>query len=135
MTETLSGAEVGKRNVATLKDYLRGIKAQGANLPSRAGKVNMTAVALACGFDRGVLYQNPRCRRLMHFATKWYGLEGQGKGPEVAPNTRDIRDERIRKLEQQNAALLAENHGLRRKLARLQHIEDEMVDTGRRAWR
>jgi len=134
MTESLSGAEIGRKNAAALKEYLRGLKAQSGQLPARGGKVNVTAVALACGFDRGVLYQNPRCRRLLHFATKWYGLEGQGKA-EAAPNTRDIRDERIRRLEQQNASLMAENHNLRRKLARLQHIDDEMADTGRRVRR
>ncbi|MBK3732292.1 hypothetical protein GAY29_04095 [Azospirillum brasilense] len=131
----LSGADIGRKNQRALLAYLRGIREACARLPARNGKVNVTAVALACGFDRGVLYQNPRCKRLLQIAVKWYGLEGVGDRADAAPDTHDPRDDRIRKLEQQNAALLAENHSLRRKLARLQHIDNEMSETGRRVWR
>lgn len=135
LVPALSGADVGKKHLRTLKIYLRGIRTRAARLPARNGKVNVTAVALACGFDRGVLYQNPRCKRLLRLAAKWYGIEGPAERLDAAPDERDPRDDRIRDLEAKNAALLAENHDLRRKLIRLQHVDDEMAETGRRIHR
>ena len=80
MTESLSGAEIGRKNAAALKEYLRGLKAQSGQLPARGGKVNVTAVALACGFDRGVLYQNPRCRPPPALCDQMVWPGGPGKG-------------------------------------------------------
>lgn len=54
-----SGVEIGVENVARLHAYLDGLASNGDPLPMRAGKPNMSAIALACGFDRQVLYKNP----------------------------------------------------------------------------
>lgn len=129
-----SGADLGKQNVEALRRYIGALERQGAALPARNGKINVSAVALACGFDRAVLYQNPAAKRELAEAAARLGLDGMAERPAEAGAT-DPRDERIRRLEQQNAALLAENHDLRRQLTRLRHIEEHMAETGRRVAR
>lgn len=129
-----SGADLGKQNVEALRRYIGALERQGAALPARNGKINVSAVALACGFDRAVLYQNPAAKRELAEAAARLGLDGMAERPADA-SAADPRDERIRRLEQQNAALLAENHDLRRQVARLRHIEEHMAETGRRVAR
>lgn len=42
--------ETGQQHIKALKNYLDELRCAGSGLPSRAGKVNTTAVATACGF-------------------------------------------------------------------------------------
>lgn len=127
-----SGVELGVENVARLQSYLDGLEATGTPLPLRAGKPNMSAVALACGFDRQVLYKNPAAAVLVaEFADRHPGDAAAIESPEAKPQS-DRRDSRIMQLEQHLAAARAENAGLRERLRRLQHIEDHVADTGRR---
>lgn len=127
-----SGVDLGVENVARLQSYLDGLEATGTPLPLRAGKPNMSAVALACGFDRQVLYKNPAAAALVaEFAERQPGDVGAIESPEAKPQS-DRRDNRIMQLEQHLAAARAENAGLRERLRRLQHIEDHVADTGRR---
>jgi hypothetical protein len=98
----------------------------------RGGEVNRSAIALACGFDRQVLYKNPAAKALLDAAVETLDTAG-AKDDEQKPEPKsDRRDRRILSLEQQNAALRAENAGLREKLRRLEQVEDIMVTTGRR---
>lgn len=131
MAESRSGSAIGAANVAELKRYLEALKAEGRKLPERAGRVNASAVALACGFDRQVLYKNPAAKRLLHAAVMAIGLADATADDEPVTRT-DRRDQRILTLEQQNAALRAENAGLRERLRRLEQVEDIMVASGRR---
>lgn len=128
-----SGAEIGLENVARLKAYLDGLASAGEPLPMRAGKPNMSAIALACGFDRQVLYKNPAAVALIEgvVAQMPPAETDTADGPEEKPKS-DRRDSRIMQLEQQLAAARAENAGLRERLRRLQHIEDHVAETGRR---
>ena len=64
-------------------------------------------MALGCGFDRAVLYQNPAAKRELAEAVARLGLDGSAERLADA-STADPRDERMRRLEQQNAALLRE---------------------------
>lgn len=128
-----SGAAIGAENVARLQLYLDGLAAAGEPLPMRAGKPNLSAISLACGFDRQVLYKNPAAAALIDHvvarapASSAPVADGQDEKPKS-----DRRDSRIMQLEQQLAAARAENAGLRERLRRLQHIEDHVADTGRR---
>jgi hypothetical protein len=107
------------------------LKAVGEGLPARAGKLNVTAIALACGFNREVLYQNPRCKGLLNEALKHLGLGRETNVPAANDDQRVRLERRINKLEQENAALYAEVLELRRKLKLFEHIEQHMVETGR----
>ena len=131
MADSKSGSALGAENVETLRRYLVALKAEGRSLPMRAGEPNRSAIALACGFDRQVLYKNPAAAALLKEA--WAGAPAAVGEEEPKPVARsDRRDRRIMSLEQENAALRAENSGLREKLRRLQQVEDIMVGTGRR---
>lgn len=130
---TKSGTEIGAENVERLKAYLDGLAGAGEPLPMRAGRPNMSAIALACGFDRQVLYKNPAAVALIDavVARTPPSVVDVADDPDEKPKT-DRRDNRIMQLEQQLAAARAENAGLRDRLRRLQHVEDHVVETGRR---
>lgn len=127
-----SGSVIGAENAATLEKYLKALEREGRPLPMRGGEPNRSAIALACKFDRQVLYKNPAAKALLDAAFEKLPSVAADE-EEAKPETRtDRRDSRILSLEQQNAALRAENAGLREKLRRLEQVEDIMVTTGRR---
>jgi len=128
MAKGKSGAEVGAENVAKLQNYLSSVEA----LPARGGQINATAVAVAAGIDRQVLYKNPECRRLIDEAVSAKGLQGiQEREVQTVDEGRIKAERRVSELERQNAALLAENAELRTKLRRYGHIEAHLIETGR----
>jgi hypothetical protein len=133
------GRKAGQAHVAALGAYLDGLRHWGQNIPQRAGKVNFTAVTRSCGFNREVLYQNPRCKALLATATaSLASTGGQPKQPpDEAEKGRAFLERRIAKLERQNVALYDEVHELRRQLKRHQAIEAVLVESGRREipWR
>ena len=118
--------QVSEENYAKLEEYLGRLKAAGLRLPSRGGKVNKTAVATACGFNRETFNQNERFNvRLLQGATE-LGLEEKEVAKDIpdAAETpkRDTADKtRITQLEQQLASVRSENYELRRRLARYEH--------------
>lgn len=126
MTANRGGLQIGREYVDALRRYLDNICA----LPARGGKLNVTAVAEASGVPRQSLYKNDECRALLEAAVETKGLVGiveraEGTGGNV------VLERRLTALEQKNAALMAENHELRRQLRRYRHI-DEMLEQGRR---
>src|SRR5664280_2895163 len=68
----LSGRDIGAQNVATLKHYLD----THPKLPTFRGRVNISAIASACQFDRKVAYDNPGCRELLDHAIEARGAAG-----------------------------------------------------------
>lgn len=54
-----SGPEIGAENANALRLHLDDLWTRQEPLPRRAGKPNLTSIAAACGFDRGVFYSNP----------------------------------------------------------------------------
>lgn len=128
-----SGSVLGAENAETLEKYLKALELEGRPLPMHGGEVNRSAIALACGFDRQVLYKNPAAAALLAAAVEKLPTKAAVDNEEAKPETKsDRRDRRILSLEQQNASLRAENAGLREKLRRLEQVEDIMVTTGRR---
>lgn len=128
-----SGAVIGAENATRVRAYLDGLAAKGQPLPAREGKLNVSAVAVAAGVDRQVLYKNPAAKAAIEEAASRLGLDAIEARPEAA--VRDQRDQRIQRLEQENAALRAEAIELRRRVRQLQHVEDMMIETGRRVAR
>ena len=137
-----SGQRRGADNVAALEAYVAALEADGRSLPERGGKANVSAIAIACGFDRNVLYTSAPAMRLLEEAVSRLGLElpGQQRAPSGQDaGAADHRDRRILQLEQANATIKAENgalraerNTLREKLGRFEHIEAHMIETGRR---
>ncbi len=137
-----SGPQKGAENVATLRRYLEALQAGGQRLPQRGGKVNLSAISIACGFDRNVLYTNAQAIQVLEEAVAQLGLElpaQEHAPPRGGYDSPDHRDRRILQLEQANTSLKAENgslraerNSLRDRLRRLEHIEAHMVETGRR---
>ncbi|WP_291825804.1 DUF6262 family protein [Bosea sp. (in: a-proteobacteria)] len=132
MTEELSGAALGAENVEKLRRYLHQLSDEKQPLPERNGRANVSAIALACGFDRQVLYKNPGAKRLLAEAVAELGLDAPAPtdAASEAPQA-DRRDRRIQRLEQENAALRAELTELRERMRRLHHVEAHMVESGR----
>jgi hypothetical protein len=54
-----SGPEIGAEHAGALRIHLEDLWKRQEPLPRRAGKPNLTSIAAACGFDRGVFYSNP----------------------------------------------------------------------------
>jgi hypothetical protein len=125
-----SGKQLGEEHSGRLRAYLDEVE----RLPSRGGKLNISAVALACQFDRAVLYNNPACKQMLADAVAAKGLSGILSNDTVGSvDDAKVRlERRVHQLEQLNAALKAEVYELRRQLACNPIIEEHVVETGRR---
>ena len=111
--------QISEENFLRLETYIEKMQSAGLKLPSRGGKVNKTAVANACGFNRETFTQNKRFEQRLDQAVADLGLENPAA---LEPPRRDGADKaRITMLEQQLAAIRGENYELRRKLARYEH--------------
>jgi hypothetical protein len=132
-----SGVQIGVEHVERVRHYIADLRAGNRAFPSRAGKPNLSAIALVCGFDRGVFYNNAAAMDLIEAELRpgGVGLESSEMRAEVLPDSSDPRDQRTMRLEQANASLRAEIDDLRARMKRLSHIEEHMVETGRRVAR
>jgi hypothetical protein len=132
-----SGVQIGLEHLERVRQYIADLRARNRAFPSRAGKPNLSAIALVCGFDRGVFYNNSAAMDLVEaeLGPGGIGLESSDMRAEGLPGSSDPRDQRIMRLEQANASLRAEIDDLRARVKRLSHIEAHMVETGRRVAR
>lgn len=128
--ERRSGQQLGAENVAALERYLDALRVDALGIPSKNGKVSIAAVSLASGVAALNLYKNPACRSMLEQAAQELGLAPIGREEGQAKD--DPRDRRIQSLEARIASLQAEVEGLRSKVRRFVHIEQHMVETGRR---
>jgi len=126
-----SGQQLGREAVEAVQRYIEALGKEGKGLPARNGKVSASAVALAVGVDRQSLYKNLGCRALLERAAQELGLQAIASR-EAGPAKDDAKDRRIQSLEARVSALQAEVEGLRKNLRRYAHIEEHMVETGRR---
>jgi hypothetical protein len=139
-----SGQQIGVENAEKLRDYLTNLKSKGARLPSHYGKADKSAIAVACGFNRQTLYNNPEAVALIEQAVHDIGLE-DGDVPSVSGKIEhvqrrlDQRDRRIQQLEEklttkeaENAELRREKRELKEKLRQYEIFEEVMTVNGRR---
>jgi hypothetical protein len=141
----MSGRKTGAEYTRRVEAYL----AEHQGLPvSTGGKINMTHLASVLKIPKQSLYKNPGIRLLIDEAKKRQEIapkapptpEASAENPRVGRPTESIdrlrlSERRVRRLEQQNAALVAENAELRRQLKGLRiqlGREDMMIETGRR---
>lgn len=142
-----SGKAVGKQYLQSVQDYL----ARTPELPvGDDGGLNITEISERSGVPRQSFYKNPGIRAALEEArtargvadrkNAQFGTAAEGgtptamSGDKAAKKTKSL-ERRLTQIEQQNAALVAENAELRRQLKslRLQHgREDMLIETGRR---
>ena len=142
--ENKSGKQIGAENLERLRAYLDSVASEGRALPvHRNGQVNRSAIALACGFDRQVLYKNDAAVGLLQASVERLGLatpsaptEGSAAAQQVAI---DAKSQRIQRLESRLVTREAEVSDLRKQVAELEGqiasyraIEEHMIQTGRR---
>lgn len=144
-----SGQQIARDNVERVRDYVEGLKQRGEPLPIRKGQPNWTAIALACGFARGVFYDNGEARSVIERATEDPNLKPvAGCEPEAprisgrAAHTQkklEGRDRDVKRLEERLAVKTAEceslrlaNKELEERLRQLSAFEEVMASSGRR---
>lgn len=127
-----SSKVISDENVEKFKAYIESIDA----LPSRSGKVHVSAVAEAAGIDRQTLYKNPLARQLLEEAVIAKGLRGidARKDHDQSETAISKLEGKIAELEIKNSALLAENWELRRENANLREVE-ALLEQGKRVIR
>lgn len=62
---SMSGQEIGLEHANAVDAYLQDLWERQEPLPRRAGRPNLTRIAAACGFDRGVFYSNQAASDLL----------------------------------------------------------------------
>ena len=91
-----NGAQVGAENYRKLQEYFTQLEHDHGQVPlTKDGQPNLSAIALSCGFDRQVLYNNPRCKELVQSKVRTIGGTTQIAEP-TAKATYDPKDKRIR---------------------------------------
>lgn len=109
------------------------------------GALSRTEVAAECGFAKSALAQNPRIKEALKQLED--ELRGRGVLPQpvfratgeaAEPPVREmgslramLDSERLRRLEQENASLRAENGELKRQLERYAALQEALSLTGR----
>lgn len=144
------GYRVGQNYLESLEEYFE----NGGVVPllERDGTLNTAELVRITGIPRSSFYQNEGIVRLIATRCEALGIQRQGGrvsrvpvpgeagvGEQAnAPNDSKLAkklERRLHKLEQHNAALLAENHELRRQVKGLTlqlGREDMQIDSGRR---
>ena len=137
----MRGEQGAIRNITKLKAYIEGLKSAGCQLPQVGGKPNLSRIAKDCGFGRGVLYDNQDAIKILEKEIGDLGLETPQKYLErgivsvtkIDPNSLIAAKEReIKRLQQNLAALAAENTDLRKKNRILASKYDHITLTGKR---
>ena len=123
---SISNAEKGADNLAKLQAWLD----SASVIPERAGAANISAIAVAAGLDRQVLYR-PEARAMIAQAVDRVGLgmPDQHLGP-AADAVPAWATQRIKSLEERLTVAKAEARDLREKLRRYEHLERHLGDSG-----
>lgn len=144
-----SGQRIGQENVGKARAYVDRLKQRGERLPLRKGQPNWTAIALACGFARGVFYDNDEARSVIEQAATDEKLKPEptdetkppaehGRAAHTQKKLEGTERDKQR-LEEQLAVKTAEVEELRRtkkeleeKLRQFTAFEEVMTTSGRR---
>ncbi len=134
----MRGVARGEENVRRLGIYLDELAAEKRGLPARDGRPNLSVVAEACGFDRGVFYTNQTAKMLLDDAYRRLGLDTGAPADLTAFEQVRLREEgkarsdgRSRSLEDELLRLRAENAGLRAENERYRALRQLLAETGR----
>jgi len=140
-----SGRQLSEQNVAVFAAWVASKTDDDFRAMVSRGVLSRTEVAKECGFAKSALDQNPRIKSALRDLED--GLRRRGVLPPAverdpgAPETPLMREpgrtraveeaERLRRLEQENAALKAEVAELKRAVEKFSVLRDALALTGR----
>jgi hypothetical protein len=132
------GVQQGEENVRRLRAYIAALEAENRGLPARDGRPNLSVIAEACGFDRGVFYSNQAAKLLLDDALGRLGLDTGRPADLTAFDQARLREEgkaradgRSKGLEEELLRLRAENASLRAENERFRALRRLLAETGR----
>ncbi len=140
-----SGKQIAEQNCQTFRTWLASkVDSDFRQMVSR-GVLSRKEIAKECGFAKSALDQNPRIKTALKAAEDGLrergilpALEEKPLGEVGMPMMREvgkqraIRDnERLKRLEQENASLREENNELKRQLERYVVLREALSLTGR----
>lgn len=155
MSENLSGQQKAALNLQRFREWINERDTAGDWTDYwRGDKLSRTDVAEECGFGKSALQQNPalkaelsaleeRLRVEMAFGTTHLGKTAQDGSNQATDANSDkavasrlarakaSADQRVKNLEEENAALRAEVAALRENQKKLQHLDAHLAETGR----
>lgn len=140
-----SGRQLAEQNLATFLSWVASKTDDDFRSMASRGVLSRKEIAVECGFAKSALDQNPRIKSaLKELETS---LRARGLLPPASENLSDgpapvrVREpgrqkanfdaERLRRLEQENAALRAENAELKRVLSKHAVLSEALVLSGR----
>ncbi|MBI5921984.1 MAG: hypothetical protein HY847_10120 [Betaproteobacteria bacterium] len=143
-----SGQQLAAANIKKFGDWVAERDAAGDWQDYiRAGKLNRSEIANECGFALSVVRQNPAVKaalEALEASLHERGILGGTEAPGAAKDdptalalerrvmaAKAKAEQRVKALEEQNAALRAEIADLREQLARYRHLEEHLYRTGR----
>lgn len=138
-----SGQQLAEQNVQTFLAWVAGKTDAAFRQMVSRGVLSRTEIAKECGFAKSVLVQNPRIKAALRELEE--GLRKRGILPQVEstsvemePISHDtgsrrvqLETERLRRMEQENASLRAENDELKRQLKRFVMLHEALTLSGR----
>lgn len=140
-----NGQQLAEQNFAVFSSWLASKTDDDFRQLVSRGVLSRKEIATECGFSKSALDQNPRIKLALRDAEDALRERGilpptAGKAPGQAdePPAREsgqqrhgLDAERLRRLEQENASLRAENGELKRQLERYAVIREALALTGR----
>src|SRR5919107_2664403 len=127
-----SGQQIARENVEKVQAYAEGLKRHGERIPTRGGQPNWTAIALACGFSRGVFYENDNARAVIEKASEAEELRHEVFGESEMPagggraahtqKKLEGSERHAQRLEERLAVKTAENEALKRRNRELEEV-------------
>lgn len=125
MSKRPSNKQIGDRHIERLSEWLNAAE----RIPDRNGAANISAIAVATGLDRQVLYRDD-AKALIAAAVAQKGLGMPAQERVRTDEVPQWAKEKMHEMEQRLAALYAELGEARRKLGRYEHLERHMTATG-----
>ncbi len=142
---TSNGQEIAKQNVIAFASWVASKTDDDFRAMASRGVLSRKEIATECGFSKSSLDQNPRIKASLRELEE--SLRQRGVLPlpveksleEAAiPHMREpgkmraaLEAERMRRLENDNASLKAENTRLKRELEKRSVLREALVSTGR----
>jgi hypothetical protein len=140
-----NGRQQGEANAEAFETWASRKTDQELRDMAIRGVLSRTDIAKECGFAKSALSQNPRIRSSLQkleedLRTRGVLPQRAAEGVGVVPpatgsstgSSLGARDkERLKRLEQENASLRAENAELKRSMERFAVLRDALASTGR----
>lgn len=141
----LSGRQKAEENYQAFRSWQASKTDDDLRRYANRGILRRTEIATECGFAKSALDQNPRIKAALRELEDGLRVRGvlppavvRSPGESVEPPMREgggqramLDAERLRRLEQENASLRAENGELKRQLERYAVLHDALSLTGR----